>query len=63
MPNYKITILRTEYADAVFEVTAENLEEAKELAMSEAYNTDWSRGNADYEIESIQSDEDHSTEN
>lgn len=60
MPNYKISILRTEYADMTFEVTAENIEEAKELALSEAYNTDWSHGNADYEIEDIKSDEDHS---
>jgi len=59
MPNYKMTILRTELRYTEFEVTAENLEKAEELALSKALNTtDWSRGNAEYEILDINSDED-----
>ena len=43
-----ITIQRTTVE--TFEVEANSPEEAKQLALQEAQNTDWSRSQAEYEV-------------
>lgn len=51
---YHVTILRTDYQAMVFKVEASSEEDAKELALVQAENTYFNRGNADYEVEDIQ---------
>ena len=48
---YDVEITRIGYACLTFTVEAETEEEAKELAMDEAYNTGWDEYTAEYEID------------
>ena len=50
---YDVEITRISYATVTFTVEAENEEQAQELAMDEAYNTNFDNEYAaDYEVES-----------
>lgn len=50
---YRVEITRTAYSTKVFEVEAEDHEQAEELALDEAYNTDFDDDYADYHIRGI----------
>ena len=57
---YEVDITRVSYANITFSVEANSQEEAKELALDQAYNTGWCEDSAEYEVNSIEevSDED-----
>jgi hypothetical protein len=50
---YQVTISRVQHSLKDFIVDAESQEEAEEIAMDEAYNTTFSYGDADYEIDEV----------
>ena len=49
---YEVEVTRISYSTVTFTVDAANEEEAKDLAMDEAYNTGFDEDTADYQIES-----------
>lgn len=49
---YEVEITRISYATVTFGVEANSKEEAKKLAMEQAYNTGFNEDTADYEIDS-----------
>lgn len=60
---YEVEVTRISYSTVTFTVDAASKEEAKELAMNEAYNTGFDEDTADYEIDScIPVDEDDEDE-
>jgi hypothetical protein len=50
---YRVEITRTAYSTQVFEVEAEDYDQAEELALDEAYDTDFEEDYADYHIRGI----------
>lgn len=51
MKKYKITVTRVSYSDANFIVDADNLEQAKGMAIQEAYDYSYkSEDDSDYQI-------------
>ena len=55
---YDVEITRISYATESFLIEADNEEQAKELALDEAYNTSFDEDTAEYEVDScIESDE------
>jgi hypothetical protein len=50
---YQITISRVQHSLKEFIVDAESQEEAEDIAMDQAYNTTFSYGDADYEIDDV----------
>lgn len=48
---YTVTVYRTEFQSHDFEVEAASPEQAEELALEEAYNTEFSSGQPEYEAE------------
>ena len=49
---YEVEVTRISYSTVTFTVDAADEEEAKDLAMDEAYNTGFDEDTADYEIDS-----------
>ncbi len=54
---YEVEITRISYATLTFGVEASSEEEAKDLAMDEAYNTGFDEDTAEYEIDSCSESE------
>lgn len=50
---YEVEITRISYSTVTFTVDAASKEEAKELAMDEAYNTGFDEDTAEYEIDGV----------
>ena len=48
---YTVAIRRTSVCE--FEVEANNEQEARELAMQEAYDRNWAMDDADYEVDDV----------
>lgn len=60
---YEVEVTRISYSTVTFTVDAANEEEAKDLAMDEAYNTSFDEDTAEYEIDGVyESDEDDDEE-
>jgi hypothetical protein len=59
---YEVEVTRISYSTLTFTVDAANEEEAKDLAMDEAYNTGFDEDTADYQIESCISVDDDDEE-
>ena len=60
---YDVEITRISYATITFTVEASSEEEAKDLAMDEAYNTSFDEDTAEYEIDGVyESEEDEEEE-
>jgi hypothetical protein len=59
---YEVEVTRISYSTVTFTVDAANEEEAKDLAMDEAYNTGFDEDTADYQIESCISVDDDDEE-
>lgn len=60
---YDVEITRISYATITFTVEASSEEEAKDLAMDEAYNTSFDEDTAEYEIDDVyESEEDEEEE-
>lgn len=54
---YKVTITRTSFDSHDYEVEADSIHLAEEMAYEMAYNDSWGSGNAEYEIESIENED------
>lgn len=52
--SYTVTVVRTEYQSMDFNVEAESESEAEEKAKEVAWSTEFKRGEADYNVESVQ---------
>lgn len=64
MPKYKVAMWRSEYSLLTFNVEANDKEQAEDLALQQAFNTEYPPGQAEYSTEYIkEQDEDHTTEN
>jgi hypothetical protein len=50
---YTVEITRITYSSQTFEVEAKNKAEAEDLALDEAYNTEFHEGDAEYEVDSV----------
>ena len=50
---YDVEITRISYSTVTFTVDAASKEEAKDLAMDEAYNTGFDEDTAEYEIDGV----------
>ena len=60
---YDVEVTRISYSTVTFTVDAASEEEAKELAMDEAYNTSFDEDTAEYEIDGVyESEEDDEEE-
>lgn len=60
---YEVEITRISYSTVTFTVDAADKEEAKDLAMDEAYNTGFDEDTAEYEIDGVyESEEDDEEE-
>jgi len=59
---YDVEITRISYSTITFTVDAENEEEAKDLAMDEAYNTGFGEDTAEYEIDGVYKSEENDEE-
>ena len=60
---YDVEITRISYSTITFTVEASSEEEAKDLAMDEAYNTSFDEDTAEYEIDGVyESEEDEEEE-
>lgn len=53
MKKFKVSVVRISYAVREIEIEAESEEAAKELALDEAGNYEFSEHNSDYEVESV----------
>lgn len=53
MKKYRVNVNRIGYANKIFEISAQNKNEAKARALDDAGNFEFSEHNAEYEIEDI----------
>ena len=53
MPKFKVSVCRTGFGHAAFEVEAESEQKAKELAMDRAYDTVFSENSSEYSIQGV----------
>ena len=53
MAKFTVTVLRTSYSTRTIEVEAEGFDEAKEKAIDEAGDYEFSEASADYSVEDI----------
>ncbi len=54
MRTFEVQITRTTFSDKTFKVEAETEEQAYDIALQQAYDTEFSNGNAEYEIDFIE---------
>jgi hypothetical protein len=54
MPKFKVTMCRTGYGFATYEVSAPNLQKAREKAFETAGNYDYSEKSSDYGLQNLE---------
>ncbi len=59
---YEVEVTRISYATESFLIEADNEEQAKDLALDEAYNTSFDEDSAEYEIDGVHESEEDDEE-